>query len=311
MTGLAKLHSKRILVTGAGGQLGSYLLPLLPANEVLATGSTIRHGVDEILDIRDAEAVASTVSAWKPDVIFHAAAWTDVDGAERDPEGARAVNVDGSRNVAVAAARAGARLIAVSTDFVFSGTKGEPYMEGDPTDPISVYGATKRDGEIAMLEACPTALVARTAWLYGGAGKHFPRTVVTVLRDRGSIEVVDDEFGSPTFAADLAKALVEVAATDLEGVVHFVNSGRASRYEFAERVAAKASFRGGSVLPTSTQAFLAKYPLPARRPADSELLNTRAKARSIELRTWQEAVDEYVPRLAHELDLMSSTRQGV
>jgi dTDP-4-dehydrorhamnose reductase len=143
--------------------------------------------------------------------------------------------------------------------------------------------------------------VARTAWLYGGAGKHFPRTALTVLRDRGGIEVVDDEFGSPTYAGDLAEALVNLAIRRGEGIFHLVNEGRTSRFALARETARIAGFDPVQVRPISTEAFLERFPLPARRPADSTLSNLRAAALGIRLRDWGEALAEYAPVLATEL----------
>jgi len=301
---------QRVLVTGAGGQLGGYLRRSLGGRTIFGIGSTDQPGVDAVVDIRDADAVMDVVAAWRPDVVLHGAAWTDVDGAERDPAGAQAVNVDGSRNVALAAKSVSARVIAVSSDFVFSGTKGSAYVESDRTDPVSVYGTTKRDAEIALMDVGGDVLIARTAWLYGGAGKHFPRTVLTVLRDRGGIEVVDDEFGSPTFAGDLAEALVQLLDADVSGVVHMANAGRTSRFDLAREVAGAAGFPGEMVRPVSTEAFLAKYPLPARRPADSELANIRGAQVGVSMRPWENAVHAYVPGLVQELGLKSLANQG-
>jgi len=184
---------------------------------------------------------------------------------------------------------------------VFPGNSGAPYAEAAVTAPISAYGRSKLIAEHAVLEADAGFAVARTAWLYGGAGKHFPRTVLTVLRDRGEMNVVDDEVGSPTYAGDLAEALVQVAARRGEGIFHLVNEGRASRYTLARETAAVAGIDPEQVKPISTEAFLERFPLPARRPADSTLRNLRAAALGITLRDWREAVKEYVPVLAGEL----------
>jgi dTDP-4-dehydrorhamnose reductase len=152
-----------------------------------------------------------------------------------------------------------------------------------------------------VLEASSGFAVARTAWLYGGAGKHFPRTALTVLRDRGGMEVVDDEFGSPTYASDLADALIQLATQRGEGIFHLVNDGRASRFTLARETARIAGLDPAQVRPISTEAFLERFPLPARRPADSTLRNQRAAAMGITLRDWREALREYVPVLAAEL----------
>jgi dTDP-4-dehydrorhamnose reductase len=295
----------RVLVTGAGGQLGQYLVPALreAGAHVTAAGHREAPGIDHAADLTRPGAAGRLIAEAKPDLVIHGAAWTDVDGAERDPAGARAVNVDAARFLARACRHSGARLIAVSTDFVFSGSGGAPYREDAHADPVSVYGRTKREGELAVLEADSSFAVARTAWLYGGSGKHFPRTVLNVLTTRGSMEVVEDEAGSPTFAGDLADALVALAATDGSGVFHLVNAGRATRFELARAVARHAGLPVEQVIPTTSEAFLAKYPLPAARPAESELQNTRAAALGITLRPWQEAVASHVPCLARELGI--------
>lgn len=307
------LRGARVVVTGADGQLGRFLVPALVAAGARPVGFGHREspGVDRVVDVTDARAVADALAGVVPDFVVHAAAYTDVDGCERDPARADAVNRDGAANLAAAAAAAGAHLVMVSTDFVFAGDGGAPYPEDAPTDPISVYGRSKRDGELAVLATNPGFAVARTAWLYGGAGKHFPRTILTLLRDRGTVEVVTDEAGSPTFAGDLAGTLVALIAARAAGVFHLANAGRASRFAFARAVAQEAGLDPERVRPTTSAAFLAKYPLPARRPADSTLANRRAAALGIALRPWEEAVAEYVPRLTRELGIRPDDRQPV
>lgn len=295
--------SQRVLVTGAGGQLGTYLRQVLATagHEVVGAGRVEGPGVDVAVDIRDRELVARVIDEAAPDAIIHAAAYTDVDGCERDPELARAVNAGGSEHVAAAAAERGIWLIGVSTDFVFPGDGGAPYAEDAEPRPISVYGASKLAGERAVLDASPAFAVARTAWVYGGQGKHFPRTVLAMLARHGRMEVVDDEVGSPTFAGDLAEALATLLPHRPAGIFHLTNAGETSRFELARRVAAAAGVDPELVTPTSTEAFLAKYPLPARRPARSTLLNTRAASLGARLPAWQDAIDRHVPSLAAEL----------
>ena len=299
------LRETRVLVTGAGGQLGGYLRAALrqAGATVTGTGGRPGDGIDAVADIANADAIHAVVREARPDVVIHAAAYTDVDGCERDPERAAAVNTVGSHNLAASAQATGAYLLAVSTDCVFSGSGEAPYAEAAPTGPISVYGRTKLGGERAVLAANERFAVARTAWVYGGAGKHFPRTVLTLLRDRGAMEVVTDEAGNPTFAGDLAIALVALASARGTGIFHLTNAGRATRCELAQAVAAAAGLDPALVRPITTAAFLAKYPLPAKRPADSTLGNTRAASLGITLRPWREAVAAYVPRLAIELGL--------
>lgn len=299
------LVGQRVLVTGAAGQLGGYLRPALEAAGATVVGVGRQAGtrIDVVADIADDQAIRTVIAEARPDAVIHAAAYTDVDGCERDPERAAAVNAAGSRHVAEAARAAGAYLLAVGTDFVFPGDGDAPYAEDAPARPLSVYGASKLAGEQATLDADPGFAVARTAWVYGGAGKHFPRTVLTILRDRGAMEVVADETGSPTFAGDLAAALVALVAVRGAGIFHLPNEGRATRFALAHAVAEVAGLDSAAVSPTTSVAFLAKYPLPAARPADSTLANVRAAALGISLRPWREAVADYVPRLAAELGL--------
>lgn len=298
-----QLGGQRVLVTGAGGQLGRYMVPESRRSGAvtIAFGSRPGEGVDVALDLADEAATMRAIALANPDVVIHAAACTDVDGIEREPERGERSNIQATRNVAAAALAAGAYLVAVSTDMVFSGDGGAPYAEDAPTSPISAYGRSKLEAERAVLAGDARSAVARTAWLYGGTGKHFPRTVLTVLRERGSIDVVDDEFGSPTFAGDLARALIRLAAVRGSGVFHLVNAGRASRFELARETAREAGFDPELVRPVTTEAFLARYPLPARRPADSTLLNLRAGALGIELRDWRAALRAYAPVLAQEI----------
>jgi dTDP-4-dehydrorhamnose reductase len=237
-------------------------------------------------------------------VVIHGAAYTDVDGCERDPERADLINRAGAENVASVARDHGAWVIGIGTDFVFSGNRA-PYAEDAPTDPVSVYGASKLAGEQAVLATDPSFAMARTSWVFGGAGKHFPRTVLTMVRDRGGMQVVNDEASCPTFAGDLAEALVSLIPHRPSGVLHLTNEGGIDRFAFAQEVVRVAGGDPVLVTPTTTVEFLAKYPLPARRPQNSTLQNTRARALGISLPEWRDAVDRYVPQLAAELGFTS------
>jgi dTDP-4-dehydrorhamnose reductase len=296
------LTGQRVLITGAAGQLGRYLVPAARAAGATAIALARRPGreIDAAADLTDEDAVQRAVREARPDVIIHAAACTDVDGIERDPSRGQAENADATHIIADAARVAGAYLLAVGTDMVFPGDGGAPYAEDAPTRPISAYGRSKLAAERAVLDADPSFAVARTAWLYGGSGKHFPRTVLTVIRKHGRIDVVDDEFGSPTFAGELAEGLVQLAAARGSGVFHLVNAGRASRCELARATALLAGLDPDLVRPISTAAFLARYPLPAPRPPDSSLRNTRARELGIALRPWFDALAGYAPALGAE-----------
>lgn len=293
-----------ILVTGSGGQLGQYLMAACrdQGYRVVGLGANSGTGVDIEVDIADAKAVAAAFDDVRPDTVIHGAAYTDVDGCERDPEKADRVNHLGAANVAQAAKNAGSRLIAVGTDFVFSGKQEEPYSERDTPDPVSVYGSTKLAGERAVLDTDPSFAVVRTAWVYGGAGKHFPRTVLTMVRDRGSMTVVDDEVSNPTFASDLADCLVALIDERPAGILHLTNEGSVNRYGLARAVVEAAGGDPEVIQPTSTEAFLRSYPLPAKRPANSSLANNRARALGVSPPGWRDAIDRYVPTLAREVN---------
>ncbi len=293
---------ERVLVTGAGGQLGRYLRAALSraGYQVVGLGSKVGDGIDVVADIRDRSALASAFGEASPLVVVHCAAYTDVDGCERDPELAQAVNATGAAHMAAIAHDAGIWMLGIGTDFVFSGSGGAPYSERSRPDPISVYGSSKLEGEKAILAADPTFAVARTSWVYGGAGKHFPRTVVNVVRQRGGMEVVDDEVGNPTFAGDLADAIVKLISHRPSGIFHLSNEGSVSRFSLAQAVIAAAGGDVDVIKPTTTAAFLQKYPLPAKRPANSSMANNRAAALGIRLPAWDDAVRRYVPVLMAE-----------
>ena len=309
------LSGLRVAVTGAGGQLGGYLREALTARgaHVTGLGHRVAPGVDVVADVADRDAVLEALEAADPGLVIHAAAYTDVDGCERDPVHAEEINSRGSAHVALAARAVGAHLVAISTDYVFGGHSKVPYEEIDTPNPVSVYGRSKLGGEMAVLRACPDSAVVRTAWLFGGRGKHFPRTVLSVLRDRGVMEVVTDECGSPTYALDLAEALVQLSVSGQGGIFHLVNARTASRFELAQAVALAAGFDPECISGTSSVDFLRRFPLPARRPANSSLANHRAAALGIELRPWPDAIRAYVPVLAAELGIRPdgiTTREG-
>jgi len=214
--------------------------------------------------------VRHAVEAAEPAVVLHAAAWTDVDGCEGDPDRAMLVNGRGTANVADACRAAGCRLITVSTDYVFAGDKDGPYEETDPPAPISAYGRSKLAGERATLALGDAAAVARTAWVYADHGKNFLLTMLRLGRERSELRVVDDQRGSPTFAADLAAALLDLAAAGGAGVYHVTNAGSVTWNGFA-----RAIFAGVGMNVTVTPVTSAEFPRPAPRPANSVLANMR------------------------------------
>jgi dTDP-4-dehydrorhamnose reductase len=256
----------RALVTGAGGQLARAWLSAAPPHWTVVGLARAE------LDLQDERAVAAAVERHSPDLILNAGAYTAVDRAESEPDLAFLANRDGAAHVARAARCAGARLIHVSTDFVFDGRAGRPYRPDDPTGPTSVYGASKLAGEAAVIDAAPDALIVRTAWVYGPSGANFLATMLRLMASRPELGVVADQIGTPTSTPTLARALWSFAETDVRGVLHFTDAGAASWYDFAqaiaeEAVAAGVLERAPPVRPITT----ADYPMPAARPAYSVL----------------------------------------
>ena len=300
---LESLKGQRIVVTGAAGQIGEYLCALLEAYEaeVLRLGHHPGAQLHSAMDLGLAESVRKAVVRARPQVVIHTAAYTDVDGAERDPELAMAVNGEGTAHVAAAAKEAGAYLIGIGSDFVFPGDGGAPYREGDPTGPINAYGRSKLAAEQAILAADPAFAVARSAWVYGSSGRHFPRTVLRALLREGRIEVADDEASSPTYVGDLVEGLASLAALRASGIFHVVNEGRATRYALAKEVATLAGYDPSAVVATPLADLLRREGAPARRPADSSLRNERAAALGVRLRPWQDAVAAAVPNLVRDM----------
>ena len=253
-----------VLVTGAGGQLGRAAL-----RELGADGIGLRRAD---LDVTEAAAVLAAAQQHQPTLILHVAAWTDVDGAETDRDGAYRANVLANRHVAEAAKAVGARLVTVSTDFVFDGHKREPYVESDATGPISYYGETKLLGEQAALEAYPEGTwVVRTAWVYDEQGTNFPRLIMRLSETRDVVRVIEDQLGSPTYAGHLAPVLLDLPEVAAAGIHHIAGNGAATRREWAEAVLAEAGRTTVVEGATSDE-----FPTPAERPAYSALGSERA-----------------------------------
>ena len=256
----------RWLVTGARGMLGTDVVARLVGRDVTAAGSAE-------LDVRDAAAVDAAVAGH--DVVVNCAAWTAVDDAEDREAEAFALNAVAPATLAAAAVRHGARLVHVSTDYVFDGAARSPYPEDAPLAPRSAYGRTKAAGEWAVRAVAPDALVVRTAWLYGAHGGCFPRTIARLAAERGGVDVVDDQVGQPTWTADVADLLVrlvEVAAP--AGAYHATSSGQVTWFGFARDVVASAGLDPALVRPTTSAAFVR----PAARPAYSVLGHDRLAA---------------------------------
>jgi dTDP-4-dehydrorhamnose reductase len=258
----------KVLVTGRSGQVGRALLARAPAYVQVVACSHAD------LDIASKVAVFKAVRHHVPEVIINAAAHTAVDRAETEPELATQINTEAPRHLAQAARAVGARLLHLSTDFVFDGRASRPYRPDDPTHPLSVYGLTKRDGEEAVLEVLgERALVLRTAWVYAAQGRNFVHTMLRLLKEQGAVRVVADQIGAPTAAGSIAEILWKITTTpELAGIHHFTDAGVASWYDFAVAIAREGARLGmlpGNV--TVTPITTADHPTAARRPSYSVL----------------------------------------
>ena len=261
----------RVLVTGAGGQLGTELVEALAGHDVVAADR-------DRLDVADREAVLQAVPAIGADVVVHAAAWTDVDGCERDPDRAFRVNALGTRHVAQAARLAGARVCYVSTDYVFAGDADRPYTEWDETAPRSVYGRSKLGGE---RELVPDDLVVRTSWLCGRRGGNFVKTMLRLAAERDEIPVVDDQRGCPTFADDLAAMVAQLVSSGLRGTFHVTNQGHTTWFGLAREALAAGGFDPDKVRAVRTADL--DPPRPAPRPTFSVLDNAALRLSGVPL----------------------------
>jgi len=240
-------------------------------------------------DIRSPQRVESTVARHRPDWIVLAAAYTDVDGCETNRDLAFAVNCTGAANVARASVGAGSKLIFLSTDYVFDGSKGHPYETNDPICPQSVYGKTKAAAEEEIRKISPRACILRTSWVFGVGGKCFPDTILRLAGSRESLDVVDDQRGSPTYTIDLARAIIELCRKDASGIVHATNSEDCTWFDFAQRIVADAGLKT-RVLPTTTD----RFPRPAPRPKYSVLSLSSLQPYGIGMPSWQDALARYL-----------------
>jgi dTDP-4-dehydrorhamnose reductase len=273
----------RLLVTGAGGMLASAVV-----DAAQRLGHDVHGASQRDLDITDAAAVHDALAELRPRAVVNCAAYTDVDGAESNPERAAAVNGAGAGHVAAAAAEVGAFVVHVSTDYVFDGSKRRPWTESDPVAPLGVYGATKLAGERAVAEANAAHAIVRTAWLFGAGGKNFVDTMLALGGERDEVSVVTDQVGSPTWTGHLAGALVELAERPQDtGIHHIAGSGACSWNELALEVFDRAGI-DCRVLPTTTTSF----PRPAPRPVYSVLGSERPAP--LVLPAWQDGVAEYL-----------------
>ena len=274
----------KILITGSDGMLGHDLADVLKGKHelILTTSKT--------LDITDKNHVIDFVSSQKPDMLINAAAYTDVDGCEKNQELAYSVNGEGVRNLAMACKKIGCGLVHISTDYVFNGENTRPWVEDDETGPISVYGKSKLEGEKAICEILDKYFILRTAWLYGVNGRNFPKTMLELAENHSKITVVYDEVGTPTYTLDLAHAISKLIETDCYGIYHLTNSGSCSWCEFARYIFEIAG-ADVEVVPVTADEFAR----PAPRPSYSVLENRNWVENGFEpLRNYTEAIKEYI-----------------
>jgi dTDP-4-dehydrorhamnose reductase len=272
----------KAMIIGATGLLGKALTHEWSGDEVVGLGSCD-------VDIRDADKVREVVESHRPDWIVLAAAYTNVDECESHPELAFAVNRDGATNVAQAASRNGAKLLFLSSDYVFDGRKTSPYEAEDARNPQSVYGRSKAEAEVRLLEVLPECCIARTSWLFGTGGKCFPDTILKLAASRPALDVVNDQRGCPTYSVDLSRAIIQLCRNHAGGIVHVTNAGDCSWFDFAREIV-KGSGLATEIRPVSSQ----QMARPAPRPAYSVLSSKSLQRYGVTVPTWQDALQRYL-----------------
>ncbi|WP_414468895.1 dTDP-4-dehydrorhamnose reductase [Methanobacterium sp. ACI-7] len=277
----------KVLIIGSEGMLGHDLVDVLSAENEIST-TTI-----DTLDITDINKTIQTVKDINPDVVVHAAAFTDVDGSESNQDLAYKVNAIGTRNVAVACSEADSALVYICTDYVFDGTKGGSYYEYDQTNPLSVYGKTKHLGEVYIRDILNKFYIVRTAWLYGFHGPNFVTTMLNLAKTNDTISVVSDQIGSPTYTVDLAKAIAEIIKKPAYGIYHITNDDHCSWFEYAQEIFKIADIEI-ELKPVSTEEFGS----PAPRPKYSVLENYNWKMEGFPpIRSYKKALKDYMKLL--------------
>jgi dTDP-4-dehydrorhamnose reductase len=278
----------KVAICGAGGMLATDVREVFQQRGHEVVDLTIND-----LDITDISMVREKFSTIKPDVIFNAAAYTNVDGCESEPDLAYKVNSLGPRNLAIAANEAGAALVHISTDYVFGGVGNTPYREYDLTNPQSVYGKSKLDAELFVRNLCPRHYIVRTAWLFGINGNNFVRTMLRLAKERDTLTVVNDQLGSPTFTYDLAEAMADLIEKPTYGTYHLTNSGECTWFEFTREILRQAGIEGVEVKPMTTE----QLNRPANRPRYSVLDNyVWGMDGRVPLRNYREALADYLQR---------------
>ncbi len=272
----------KVTIFGGTGLLGKALMRAWSGDEIHGLGSCDA-------DVRDAQKVREVLKSLRPEWIVLTAAYTDVDGCESNQDLAFSVNRDGAVNVAKAAKEVGARLLFLSSDYVFDGRKTSPYETDDPRKPQSVYGRSKAEAELRLLDVMPDCCIARTSWLFGTGGKCFPDTILKLAATRPVLDVVDDQRGCPTYAADLADAIITLCRANASGIVHATNSGNCTWFEFAREIVHLSGLQT-EVRPVNS----AQMARPAPRPAYSVLSPRSLQRVGITLPSWQDALRRYL-----------------
>lgn len=283
----------KVLLTGSKGQLGQCFQDRVPEGwDIWATDTSE-------LDITNKDLVLTAVNEYKPDVIVNAAAYTAVDRAENDKNTASLVNKTGPENLAIAASHNNAFLVHVSTDYVFDGTASVPYKESDSTNPLGVYGLTKLEGEKAVANVLPTAIILRTAWVFSEYGNNFVKTMLRLGDERDSLGIVSDQRGCPTYAGDIASAIINLIQKRCAGgIYHFCGNEEVSWSEFAQTIFDIAEKTGKlNTVPVINGITTEQYPTPAKRPAYSTLDCSKITACDISLSQWRKALTEIMPVL--------------
>ena len=278
----------KVLVTGVKGQLGYDVVNELEKRDIEAVGVDI----DE-MDITDAESVNKVIKEANPDAVIHCAAYTAVDAAEDNVEICRKVNRDGTQNIANVCKELDCKMIYISTDYVFDGQGTRPWEPDDKQTPLNVYGQTKYEGELAVSNTLDKYFIVRIAWVVGVHGKNFIKTMLNLSKTRTEVNVVNDQFGSPTYTYDLARLLVDMVLTDRYGFYHATNEGIISWYEFAVAIF-KAAGIDMKVNPVSS----AEYPAKAKRPSNSRMSKEKLSENGFKrLPSWQDALERYIKAL--------------
>jgi len=273
----------RVLIIGAGGLLGKALLEEWHFDHIVGVGS-------RDADIRDPRQLRKLFARCQPDWTVLAAAYTDVDGCEKDPDRAYQVNCVGAIHVARAAREAGSRLLFLSTDYVFDGSKCTPYETDDPVEPINAYGRSKAEAEKELAEIFPDCCLVRTSWLFGAHSKCFPNTILEMAQSQKKLSVVTDQKGSPTFNRDLARTIVQLVRANARGTIHATNAGECTWYEFASEV-----LRTVGLVDVRIEAIRSEdLARPAARPKYSVLSGTSLERYGVRMRPWRETIREYL-----------------